>query len=107
MKTSTRRHQCDACVWTFSSIHCCVIMVLSDHQPLEAIPNNIIMPLAWTSLEQQRILKDSTRLLELVLPLVSLCRGEADLLVTAKYGYFCNLLPLVPVVVSLHTVLPS
>ena len=27
-----------------------------------------------------------------------LCRGEADLLVTAKYGYFRNLLPLVPVV---------
>ena len=104
MKTSTRRHQCDACVCTFSSIHCRVIMVLSDHQPLEAIPN---MPLAWTSLEQQRILKDSTRLLERVLPLASLCRGEADLLVTAKYGYFRNLLPLVPVVVSLHTVLPS
>ena len=27
-----------------------------------------------------------------------LCRGEADLLVTPKYGYFSNLLPLVPVV---------
>ena len=50
-----------------------------------------------------------------------LCRGEADLLVTTKYGYFRNLLPLAPVVgifstfffllclsqISLHTVLPS
>ena len=50
-----------------------------------------------------------------------LCRGEADLLVTAKYGYFRNLLPLVHVValfspfffllclsqISLYTVPPS
>ena len=28
-----------------------------------------------------------------VLPLVPLCRGEAGLLVTPKYGYFRNLLP--------------
>ena len=31
-------------------------------------------------------------------PLVPLCRGEAGLLVTSKYGYFCNLFPLLPVV---------
>ena len=41
-------------------------------------------------------------LFELVCILFSLwfplCRGEADLLVTAKYGYFRNLLPLVSVV---------
>ena len=37
------------------------------------------------------------------LPLVPLCRGEAGLLVTPKYGYFRNLLPLVSVVdLSLH-----
>ena len=50
-----------------------------------------------------------------------LCRSEADLLVTVKYGYFRNLIPLVPVVglfspfvfllclsqIYLHTVLPS
>ena len=57
----------------------------------------------------------------IVLPLVPLCRGEAGLLVTPKYGYFCNLFPLVSVVslfspplfllclsqISLHTVFPS
>ena len=54
-------------------------------------------------------------------PWFPLCRGDAGLLVTPKYGYFCNLFPLVPVVglfsplffllclsqISLHTVLPS
>ena len=57
----------------------------------------------------------------IVLPLVPLCRSEAGLLVTPKYGYFRNVLPLVPVVslfsplffllclsqISLHTILPS
>ena len=56
-----------------------------------------------------------------VLPLVPLRRGEAGLLVTPKYGYFRDLLPLVSVVglfyplffllclsqISLHAVLPS
>ena len=35
-----------------------------------------------------------------VLPLVPLCRGEAGLLVTPRYGYFRNLLPLVSVVLG-------
>ena len=40
----------------------------------------------------------SSVLTVVVVPLVPLCRGDAGLLVTSKYGYFRNLLPLVSVV---------
>ena len=50
-----------------------------------------------------------------------ICGGEAGLVVTPLYGYFCNLFPLIPVIglfsplffllclsqISLHTIIPS
>ena len=71
------------------------------NSPLLAQPE----AMGWSNYNGKRVplLMSVSPILVLFFLLFPLCRGEACLLVTPKYGYFCNLFPFVPVIgISLY-----